>query len=95
MFESVETSFVFNRCRRQGSVEALRWSTVGGKKKATQLLANVEEGWIKKRMAIIRDVEGERAHQICSFMWAENFWIMSHSKKVCGADATGSVTRSK
>ena len=21
--------------------------------------------------------EGERAHQICSFMWADNFWIMS------------------
>ena len=24
--------------------------------------------------------EGEGVHQICSFMWAYNFWIMSHSK---------------
>ena len=25
--------------------------------------------------------EGGAEHQICSFMWAGNFWIMSHSKK--------------
>ena len=39
MFECVESSFVFNRCLRQGSVEAPRlWQ-----KMATQILANVEE----------------------------------------------------
>ena len=64
MFECVESSFVFNRCLRQGSVEAPRlWQ----KKMATQLLANVEEGWITKRMGILMDFEGEKALQICSF----------------------------
>ena len=33
------------------------------------------------RMGILLDFEDERAHQIYSFMWADNFWIMSHSKK--------------
>ena len=38
-FECVESSFVFNRCLRRGSVEATRlWQ-----KMATQILANVEE----------------------------------------------------
>ena len=27
------------------------------------------------------DGEGGGEHQICSFMWADNFWVMSHSKK--------------
>ena len=27
------------------------------------------------------DLKGERAHQICSFMWADNCWILSHSKE--------------
>ena len=26
------------------------------------------------------DSDGEKAHQMCSFVWADNFWIMSHSK---------------
>ena len=47
---------------------------------ATQLLANVEENRTRKRVGILLDLEGERAHQICSFMWADNFWIMSHSQ---------------
>ena len=46
---------------------------------ATQLLANVEEIWTRKRKGILLDFEG--AHQICSFMWAGDFWIMSHSKR--------------
>ena len=25
--------------------------------------------------------EGEGEHQICSFMWADNFWIISHSAR--------------
>ena len=36
---------------------------------------------MEKRRAILLDLEGERVHQICSFMWADNFWIMSHSKE--------------
>ena len=27
-------------------------------------------------------MEGEKTHQICSFRWAGNFWIMSHTKKL-------------
>ena len=41
----------------------------------------MEEEWIKKRRVFTLDMEGERAHQICSFLWADNFWIMSHSKE--------------
>ena len=41
IFECVESSFAFNRCLRQGSVEAPRlWQ-----KMATQIWANVEEEW--------------------------------------------------
>ena len=77
MFECVESCFSFNRCLRQGSVEASRlWQ-----KMATQLFANVEEEWMEKRSGILLDFEVERTHQICSFMWAGNFWIMSHSKE--------------
>ena len=74
--ECVESIFVFNRCLRQESVETLRlWQ-----KMATQLISNVEEEWIKKRMALLLDIEDERAHQICRLMWADNFGIMSHSE---------------
>ena len=62
---------------RQRSVEAPRlWQ-----KMATQTLADVEEEWVNKRMCVLLDFEDERAHQICSFMWADNFWITSHSKE--------------
>ena len=77
MFECVESSFAFNRCLRQESVEALRlWQNM-----ATQQLANVEEEWVRKRMGVPWDFEGHKAYQICSFMWADNFSIMSHSKR--------------
>ena len=46
-----------------------------------QILANVEEEWMRKINGILLDFEGERAHQICSFMLADNLWIMSHSKE--------------
>ena len=32
-------------------------------------------------MSIILDFKDEMAHQICSLMWADNFWLTSHSKK--------------
>ena len=31
-------------------------------------------------MGILSDFEGEKAYQMCSFMCADNFWIMSHSE---------------
>ena len=48
--------------------------------KLRQRLANVEEVWVRKRISVLLDLEGQRTHQICSFMEADNFWIMSHSK---------------
>ena len=46
------------------SVEAPRlWQ-----KMATQILADVEEEWMKKRMGVLLDLEFERTHRICSFM---------------------------
>ena len=69
--ECVESKFSFSGCLRQGSVEAPGlWQ-----KMATQLLANEEENWVRNRMGVHLDLEGQRAHQICSFMWADNFWI--------------------
>ena len=76
MFECVESTFSFNRRLRQGSVETpIQWL-----KMVTQLLANMEENWTRRRKGIFSDLEGQRVHPICSFMWADNFWIMSHSK---------------
>ena len=48
------------------------------------MLANVEEEeeWLKKRKGVLVDIEAEgEVHQICSFMWSDNCWTMSHSKK--------------
>ena len=58
--ESVESRFRFNKCPRQGSVEAPRlW-----KKMASQTLANVEEEWMMKKKGVRLDVEEESVHQI-------------------------------
>ena len=35
----------------------------------------------RKESGILLDLEGEAAHRTCSFMWADDFWIMSHSKE--------------
>ena len=54
MFECVESSFAFTRCLRQGSVEAPRlWQKI-----ATQILANVQQEWLKKRMRLLLDFRG-------------------------------------
>ena len=77
MFECVERSFNFNRCLRQGSVEAHQlWHMM-----AAQLLVSVEGTWRQKNMGLLLDFKGEEVHQKCSFVWADNFWIMSHSKR--------------
>ena len=48
-FESVESRFSFKKCLRQRSVEALRlWQ-----KMASQILANVEEQWMKNRKGVL------------------------------------------
>ena len=36
---------------------------------------------MKNKESILLNVEEEGVHQICSFLWAVNFWIMSHSKE--------------
>ena len=32
-------------------------------------------------MGLFLDFEDEKAHQIRSVMWADNFWLLSYSKK--------------
>ena len=72
-FESVESTFSFARCIRQGSVEAPRlWL-----KMAMQILGNVEPEWVETMMGVLTEEREGRDHQICSFMWADNYWIMS------------------
>ena len=76
MFECVESYFNSNRCLRQGSVEVpWLWQMM-----AVQLHASVKGKWTQKNMGLLLDSKGGKAHQICSFMWADNFWILSHSK---------------
>ena len=63
-FESVESRFSFNRCLQQGGVEAPRlWQKMG-----TQILANVEEEWIKQRKGILLHVEGQGVHQYAVYV---------------------------
>ena len=77
--------FRFQSMSPPGNVEAHRlWQ-----KMATQLLASVDENWTRKR-GVLLDFEREKAHQICSFMWADNFWILVTFQKQFGTSATGS-----
>ena len=56
MFECVESSFTFNRCLRQESVEApWLWQMM-----AAQLLASVEGKWKQKNMGLLLDFQGEK-----------------------------------
>ena len=69
--------FEFNRRLRQGNVEAPQlWQIM-----AAQLFASVEARWTQKKMGLLLDFKGGTAHQICSFMWTDNFSIMSHAKR--------------
>ena len=71
---------MFNRCLRKGTVEAPRlWQ-----KMPTQVLAYVEGDWITKSGMFSWTSKGEGVHQLCSFMWADKIWIMSHSEKDLG-----------
>ena len=42
---------------------------------------------MRKRMGILLDLEGERVHQICGFMWADNFGIMLKPPSMSVANA--------
>ena len=76
-FEGVENSFPFKRCIRQGSVEVPRlWL-----KMATQILWNVEENWRKRKMGVHIGTAQGGFHQMCSYMRADNCWILSQSKE--------------
>ena len=77
IFEEVDTSSDSNRCLRQGSTEASKlWQMI-----SMQILSEVEERWKEGRMGLLLDFKDEKDHQICSVMWADNVWLMSHSKK--------------
>ena len=41
--------------------------------------SGMDEG---KKRHFFFDLEDERAHQICSFTWPDNFWVMSHSNEI-------------
>ena len=36
---------------------------------------------MEKEKTWVSSWTSEKAHQICSFMWADSFWIMSHSRR--------------
>ena len=40
-------------------------------------------------MGVLTDEGGGQAHQICSFVWADDYWMMSLSKDALGADDEG------
>ena len=68
-FENVE-------CIRQRSVDAPRlWL-----KMAMQMLWNVKELWKKRKMWPHMTDQGG-FHHMCSFMWADNYWILSQLKE--------------
>ena len=79
MFECVESSFCF------------QWMLATGERGGPSLVAedgHSDSGQCGRRKddekngySVLLDIEGERAHQMCRFMWADNFGIMSHSKE--------------
>ena len=75
-FQNVESNFTFARCIRPGSVEA-PWLCL---KMAMQMLRNVEREWKRKEIGLHIETCQEGCHQIWRFMWADNYWILSHSK---------------
>ena len=48
---------------------------------ASQMLWNVVKGWKEKQWVFTSLSELEDSHQVCSFMWADNYWILSHKKE--------------
>ena len=43
---------------------------------AAELLGCEEGKWEQNNMGLLLNFKGEKAHQTCSFMWDDNFWIM-------------------
>ena len=76
IFENVESKFHFTRRIRQGNDEASQlWL-----KMALQILFIVEEEWKRHEMRLHIDTCHGGCRHVCSFMWADNSWILSHSK---------------
>ena len=48
---------------------------------AKHILWNVEQGWKKERMGIRLDEHRGESRQMCSILWADDCWFMSHSKE--------------
>ena len=78
--------WLVGRCRDRPS-RALPWTcpNVKNKNKMNSKIKNrnrqnKKERKIKKKMGVLMDTREGQAHQICSFMWTDNYWIMSHSK---------------
>ena len=82
MFECVESNFFFNRCLRQGRVEAPRlWQ-----KMAMQLLANVEDSWTRKRVGILLDLERQKVPSDVEFYAARQLPDHVPLQKSSGTD---------
>ena len=72
-----EQVFIFNRCLRQGSIKAPKlWQMI-----AMEVPSEVEKRW-RESVGVLLDLQDERAHQTCSMMWADNFWLVFHTKKL-------------
>ena len=75
-FESVDSTFNYTWCIRQGSVEApTLWLTW-----AEHLRWNVEKEGNRIQMEIHIDKKQRGRHQICSILWADNLRVVLHSK---------------
>ena len=73
---NVESSFTFNRCLRQESVEAPRLRQIT----AAQILASVEGKCKQKNMGLMLDFKQSiRNAALCG--WTTPGFIMSHSKR--------------
>ena len=73
-FGNVEGKFKFSRCISQSRVEALAlWAQTG-------IPVKYEKEWKRMQKGIHFDKYQGWRHQIYSSLWADNHWIMSHSK---------------
>ena len=47
---------------------------------AGELIVEREEKWKARGAGLWLEGEGDRDSQICSILWADNFWIMSENE---------------
>ena len=72
-FKSVESRFQIQQVCDEEVLEALRYV---GRRWRVRFWPLWRQKWVSKRKEVLLDVEREGTHQICSFMWADNSWIM-------------------